>query len=579
MASFMRSTVMIGASRAFLCVLGPAAGAQDWVDLGDEGRALYVSVRMELPKRGEACGLSLATASGLPRVSMGVDAEGRYRLWLYRHAVFGNRCTSGSTVLLALRILSHSEKPDDARLAVFPAADGLPETEPAAWTLVNRRGASDANLASLIATPAAAMERMSEVRVGNDWTQIRTGDTLDHRLRPGPPAPDLSPPHPVTNPESALMLNLPGIGTDVIAIDCARLPRVPAEHAVISDVRDRGGQWVHQHAYLAYCGGRYWAMWSDGPGMPRPNVTPERHRNIVPGHDQAGTRVSSATSTDGLVWSMPGDLSGPPRIDGFGWIARGFWVRDGQLLALASHFRAPGYPGKGLSLEAFRWDQATGRWTAHGTVLEDTLNNFPPKKLPNGKWMMSRRDHKRDLSVAVGGVNAFNDWEVSPVSAYGVDKGTRPEEPCWYALPDGRNLVGLFRNNAGKRLIRAFSTDRGQTWTRLVKTNFPDATSKFFALRTSHGYYVLVSNSNPYRRDPLTLAVSRNGLVYEHLFFLIGGRHVDYPHIIEQDGNLMIAFSGAKQTMEVLNVSLTDLDRLIATDQPERSEGHAGKGE
>ena len=32
--------------------------------------------------------------------------------------------------------------------------------------------------------------------------------------------------------------------------------------------------------------------------------------------------------------------------DGFGWIARGLWVRDGQLLALASHFNAAGLPGQ-----------------------------------------------------------------------------------------------------------------------------------------------------------------------------------------------------------------------------------------
>lgn len=156
---------------------------------------------------------------------------------------------------------------------------------------------------------------------------------------------------------STLMLDLPGTGTDPTKIEFAKLPRVPAQHAVINDVRDQGGNWVNQHAYLAFHNQRYWAMWSDGPGKPQPNLTPEQHRNVVPGHDQPGTRVSFATSRDGLLWSDPADLSGPPRIDGFGWIARGFWIRDKELLALASHFNAPGYPGQGLSLEAFRWDQ------------------------------------------------------------------------------------------------------------------------------------------------------------------------------------------------------------------------------
>ena len=67
--------------------------------------------------------------------------------------------------------------------------------------------------------------------------------------------------------------------------------------------------------------------------------------------------------------------------------------------------------------------------------------------------------------------------------------------------------------------------------------------------------------------DPLALAVSRDGLVFTHLFFLVGGRHVDYPHIIEQDGHLLISFSGAKQTMEVLKVSLDDVGKLVGRER------------
>lgn len=369
-------------------------------------------------------------------------------------------------------------------------------------------------------------------------------------------------PDPSTNPGSTLMLDLPVTGRDPAKIDFARLSLVPSRHAMISDVRDAGGSRVHQHAYLAHCNDRYWAMWSDGPGKRRADLTPERHRNVVPGHDQPGTRVSYATSTDGLSWSKPRDLSGPPRIDGFGWIARGLWVRDGELLALASHFNAPGYPGKGLSLEAFRWNDGQATWEEHGTVRDDTLNNFPPKRLPTGQYMMTRRDHQQQVSVMIGGDESFNEWSIKPLSSY--DAKGRPEEPYWYVLPDGRSIVGLIRDNGRSgRLLRTFSTDSGETWSPMIQTNFPDATSKFFVLRTSRGYYVMVSNANPRRRDPLTLAISRDGLVFSHLFNLVGGRHVDYPHIIEHNEHLLIAFSGAKQTMEVLNVSLDQIDQLI----------------
>lgn len=362
--------------------------------------------------------------------------------------------------------------------------------------------------------------------------------------------------------QSDQMLTLQGLPTDPATIDFSKLRKVPAEHAIISDVRDQAGHWVHQHMYLAYFEGRYWAIWSDGPGVPKKNLSAEQHRNVVPGHDQVGTQVSYATSLDGKRWSEPKDVSGLPRKPGFGWIARGLWVRDGELLALASHFRAPGYPGKGLSLESFRWNEAEQCWTPYRTVKDDTLNNFPPKRLPTGQYMMTRRDHRRQVSMLIGGERSVDQWSIQPLASY--DGNGRPEEPYWYILPDGKNLVGLIRDNGRSgRLLRTFSTTNGKTWSPLVKTNFPDATSKFFVLRTSRGYYVLVSNANPRKRDPLTLAVSRDGIHFTHLFSLVDGRHVDYPHVIENDDHLLIGFSGAKQTAEVLKLSLNDLDRMI----------------
>ena len=205
--------------------------------------------------------------------------------------------------------------------------------------------------------------------VDRSETLAELAEQLDRALSLGDETP-----HPVTNPKSRLMLDLRETGKDPAKIDYTELPRVPSEHAIISDVRDYAGRRVHQHAYLAHYKGRCWAMWSDGPGVPNPDLSPQQHRNVVPGHDRPGTRVSYAISDDGLNWGKPSDLSGPPRTQGFGWIARGFWVRDGELLGLASHFNAPGYPGKGLSLEAFRWDKSGKGWREHGTVLDDTLN-------------------------------------------------------------------------------------------------------------------------------------------------------------------------------------------------------------
>jgi hypothetical protein len=366
-----------------------------------------------------------------------------------------------------------------------------------------------------------------------------------------------------------MMLSGPWVPENTHEIDFAALPRVPSEHVVISDVRAKGADpaklekkngGVNQHNYLAHHDGQFWAMWSDGPGI----------------EDRVGQRVKFATSADGLKWStskfltpIPPD-SGPDsphfgtRTDkGMRWISRGFWQRDGDLLALASLDEAAGFFGPSLELRAFRFDKGSREWRDAGLVFDDTINNFPPLKLPTGDWMMSRRmfDYKTTgVHFLVGGVKALSDWQSFPV--LGSASELKAEEPDWWILPD-QTLAAVFRDNRRSGfLYRAFSTDDGRSWSTPQKTNFPDATSKISGLRLRDGRYVLISNPNPKRRDPLTLSISDDGLFFTKMLYLVGGRHIDYPHVIEHGDSLFIAFAGGKQSVELLKVKLGDADTV-----------------
>ncbi|WP_206352062.1 exo-alpha-sialidase [Tautonia rosea] len=329
---------------------------------------------------------------------------------------------------------------------------------------------------------------------------------------------------------------------------------------------------VNQHNYLVRHRDLFWVMWSDGPGV----------------EDRVGQRVRFATSPDGRSWSEPRDLtpeppnSGPssPHYgtrspEGFRWIARGFWLREDDLYALASLDEADGFFGPSLALHAFRLIPEENRWNPWGVIAEDTINNFPPKRLPTGEWLMSRRPHNyRETGVFFlrGGAKGLNDWESFPV--LGSSRELAAEEPLWWVLPND-HLMALFRDNRrGGYLYRAFSTDDGKTWSLPVRTNFPDATSKLHGLRLSDGRYVLASNANPRKRDPLTLAISEDGMVFTKLGVLIGGRQVDYPHVLEHDGSLLIAFSGGKQRVEILIVRLEDLDTLSNQLTPPNTPGN-----
>src|SRR5690606_12065611 len=122
--------------------------------------------------------------------------------------------------------------------------------------------------------------------------------------------------------------------------------------AVVSDVRKAKG--VNQHNYLTHYRGKFFAMWSDGPGV----------------EDRVGQRVKFATSPDGLIWDTPRFLSPEPPLsgpdsphyntrtsEGFRYIARGFWQRDDELLGLASLDEAAGFFGRSLALRAFRLNE------------------------------------------------------------------------------------------------------------------------------------------------------------------------------------------------------------------------------
>ena len=364
------------------------------------------------------------------------------------------------------------------------------------------------------------------------------------------------------------MLTGDWVPDDAQRIDFDKLPRVASQKAVLSDVRAAGSSLseldhknggVNQHNYLVHHNGKFWAMWSDGPGI----------------EDRAGQRVKFATSPDGLTWSTPDYLTptphgcGPDSIhynqrtrQGFRYIARGFWQRDGELLALAALDEAAEFFGNSLELHAFRL-KADESWTDAGVVCKDAINNFPPQQLQSGDWMMSRRMHdykKTGVHFLVGGVKSLDQWESFPV--LGTNSKLKAEEPEWWVLPDS-NLVAIFRDNSRSGFLhRAFSTDNGRTWSLPAKTNFPDATSKFCGLRLNDGRYALVSNPQPNKRDPLTLSISDDGVVFTKMIYLVGGRWVDYPHVIEHDGHLFIAFAGGKQSVEILKVKLTDVDAV-----------------
>ena len=349
------------------------------------------------------------------------------------------------------------------------------------------------------------------------------------------------------------MFKLKGDVTDPDKIDYAALPVLKGTHAVVCPYDETGKFQLHN--YLLHHDGKFWCMWSAGPEI----------------EDHPTQHVRYATSDDGLNWSEPMNLTGMPA-DGRAYIARDFWVRDGELLALAASYKGKGAFGadKDLKLVAFAWNQANGAWTEKGVLYQDAINNFAPQKLSTGDWMTTRRDARFNVTMMIGGTKALDDWRIVPVvdrlAAIKASKFS-PDEPVCWEQEDG-SIIAAIRDNGGSgRLFRCVSNDHGQTWSEHLITNYPNATSKLFTLKTSRGFRVLVSNANPKMgRRELHLAISQDGITFTRLARLDipspKPTTFQYPHVIEHDGSLFIAFSNKKNVTELLKVSLDQVDKL-----------------
>jgi hypothetical protein len=321
----------------------------------------------------------------------------------------------------------------------------------------------------------------------------------------------------------------------------------------------QAGQWqFNLHSYIAWYEGKFWAIWSTG----RVN------------EDSGQQRIDYATSVDGHHWSHervlvddPDGAEGPAL-----WIARGVFTQSGHLYALAAYSGGTWQVGDrreswhDLKLVRFEWDGHS--WRKVGTLLDDCMNNFPPRAFGDHLFMTCR-DSFAVMHTAVSKDLSAAHWSVLKVAGEAPDD--RMSEPSWYVDPQGTGHL-IFRDARGsKYLYHSISRDQGKTWTAPVRTDYPDATSKNFSGRLSNGWYFLINNPNQKRRDPLAISFSRDGWTFSRPMALrkdapalrFAGKHkgsgsFQYPHAIEHGGSLWVIYSTNKEDIQISEYRLSD---------------------
>lgn len=356
----------------------------------------------------------------------------------------------------------------------------------------------------------------------------------------------------------ARMFAVPGLPSDVTQIAWDKLPALKVQTSVVFRGIKGSSAFAH-HPKIVFWDGRFFAKWNDG----------------YVGEDFPGQRVRYATSADALTWSEPCDLTG--RDEDRRYTAAGFWLRDGELFALAAlrdALPADDYgTGRTPLLMAYRWNRDAQRFGERQVIARDYFPGNVMARAPDGDWLMLGKGGTGSwgpMKAAKGGVTRIDDWTIRDLPGAGT-----LEEAEWYILPN-RHLVAHFRTRGQRPLFlaRCYSTDSGVTWSDPVVTNFPEAGARHHGLRLSNGLYALLVNPNPESRIPFSIAVSQDGLVYDRIANVrseptkarwegrakSAGYH--YMRGFEHDGKLYTIYSVNKEDIEVSVIALADLAAL-----------------
>ena len=152
-------------------------------------------------------------------------------------------------------------------------------------------------------------------------------------------------------------------------------------------------------------------------------------------------------------------------------------------------------------------------------------------------------------------------WKRSPFVE--TDEGVRVIQPSIIILPDGR-LEALCRTRS-RQIGVTYSTDNGQTWSKLQLIDTPNNNSGLDAVTLSDGTYALICNQWPIEPDkskgartPLALLKSTDGIHWNHWLTLEDSpiAQYSYPSIIQtRDGHVHVVYTWRRQRIKHVEVS------------------------
>ena len=142
--------------------------------------------------------------------------------------------------------------------------------------------------------------------------------------------------------------------------------------------------------------------------------------------------------------------------------------------------------------------------------------------------------------------------------------GVHAIQPTIIRLADGRLQMLCRTRNA--KTGTAFSSDNGETWTKLTLMELENNQSGIDAVTLKDGRHVLIYNNfetldgtpkGP--RTPLSIAVSKDGTHWQHVLTLEDSpiSQYSYPSIIQaEDGTLHAIYTWRRQRIKHMQIKL-----------------------
>ncbi len=335
--------------------------------------------------------------------------------------------------------------------------------------------------------------------------------------------------------------------------DVNEIPLVPGiVHRTIHEANDENDHFLHGAAIIEHHGTIY-ANWANSPTNENgPQETLRGRRSLDGGH----------------TW-LPLEVIAP----GFKGLERhshGVYLKhNNQLWTICSRFGV-GDSGRhfdGLGAEAFRLDEATGKWVSQGMSMQNCWPYDEPVRLQNGNWVTGGQDRNGHPVVAVSDGANPTSWKTHHIP---FPKSLAPgfaETTVW---GKNRKVFAVIRGGGGHAWIST-SENFGESWSNARPSNLPMPRAKAYLGRLSTGQLFLVSNL--INRDHLVISVSKPGEVtFEKMWRIRSGKsgpprypgkakgkQWSYPYASEIDGKLFVVYSIGK---EDCGLSILPLDSL-----------------